>query len=33
MRTETMEDILRLLDHKIQLAPRKIIHFFENAFF
>ena len=33
MRTETMEDILRLFDHKVQLEPRQIIHFFENAFF
>ena len=35
MRTEIMEDILRLLDHKVQLKVqlerRKIILFLDNA--
>ena len=31
MRTETMEDVLRLLDRKVQSERRKIIVFLDNA--
>ena len=31
MRTEIMKDVLRLLDCKVQLEPRKIILFHDNA--
>ena len=31
MRTEILEDVLKLLDHKVQLERRKIILFLDNA--